>query len=243
MEILLKAEELAKVYGRRKVVDGVSFELASGRVLAMIGPNGAGKTTTVRMILSLTRPSSGVVTVMGDKYERLREPGRAVGALLENAGLHPGRTGFQHARIVARRLGGRDSDVRSLLDHVGLATAADRRIRSYSLGMRQRLGLACALLGRPRVLLLDEPVNGLDPAGIQWVRQYVRRFAEEGGAVLVTSHLLGELEQVADDVVLINDGRVRLAKTMASVLEQGSLEQAYMSVTNGDRHGGERDVL
>ena len=233
MDILLKAEVLSKVYGGRTVVDGVSLELVAGRVLAMIGPNGTGKTTTVRMLLSLTRPSSGAVTIMGEKYEALRNPGRMVGALLENAGLHPGRTGLQHARIVAARLGAQESDVRELLDRVGIADAAGRRIRSYSLGMRQRLGLACALLGGPRVLLLDEPVNGLDPAGIQWVRQYVRRFAEEGGAVLVTSHLLGELEQVADDVVLINEGRVRLSKTMASVLERGSLERTYMSLTNG----------
>lgn len=233
MEILLRAQALTKAYGHRHVVGGVSFDLTAGRVMAMIGPNGAGKTTTVRMLLSLTRPTSGSVSVMGRPYEQLPQPGRSLGALLENPGLHPGRTGFQHARIVARRVGADDADVRSLLDEVDLSDAADRRIRSYSLGMRQRLGLASALLGRPRVLILDEPVNGLDPSGIHWVRTYVRRFAAAGGAVLVTSHLLGELEHVADDVILIDGGKVRLQSTMADVLEQGSLERAYMSVTSG----------
>ncbi len=234
METLLSADSLSKVYGHRTVVDNVDLDLAAGRVLAMIGPNGAGKTTIVRMLLSLTRPMSGHVTIMGHRYQELDNPGKVVGALLENAGLHPGRTGRQHAVIVAARVGASESRVRELLHQVGLDGALNRRIRTYSLGMRQKLGLACALLGDPRVLILDEPVNGLDPAGIQWVRRYVRHFAEEGGAVLITSHLLGELERVADDVVLINEGRVRLSETMATVLEHGSLEQTYMSVTNED---------
>ena len=233
METLLKAESLSKTYGERQVVDDISLELMAGRVLAMIGPNGAGKSTTVRMLLSLTRPTAGEVTVLGQRYTELDRPGQAVGALLENPGFHPSRTGFQHAQIIGARVGANDSHIRGVLDHVGLSDAISRHIHTYSLGMRQRLGLACALLGRPRVLLLDEPVNGLDPAGIQWVRRYVRQFAEDGGAVLVTSHLLGELEHVADDVVLINHGRVQLAETMETVLERGPLEQAYMEATVG----------
>ena len=234
METLLKAENLSKTYGDRQVVDDVSLKLVAGRVLAMIGPNGAGKSTTVRMLLSLSRPTGGDVTVLGRRYTELHQPGRVVGALLENPGFHPSRTGLQHAQIIGARVDARGSDIRAVLEHVGLSEAISRRIHTYSLGMRQRLGLACALLGRPRVLLLDEPVNGLDPGGIQWVRRYVRQFAEDGGAVLVTSHLLGELEHVADDVVLINHGRVQLAETMETVLERGSLEQAYMDATSAD---------
>lgn len=233
METLLRAHSLTKSYGERTVVRDISLELVAGSVTALIGPNGAGKSTIVRMLVSMARPTSGHVEVLGKPYDDLGYPGRSVGAIFDNLGLNPGRTARQHLRILAAAIGARRERITEVAETVGIAEAVDRRIRSFSLGMRQRLALAGVLLGEPRVLLLDEPVNGLDPAGIQWVRNFLLSFAKSGGAVLLTSHLLGELEHVADDVVLIDRGHIRLHQSMETVLRDGSLEQAYMAITQG----------
>src|SRR5829696_1493269 len=173
----------------------------------MLGPNGAGKTTTLRIVLGLVRPTAGGATVEGRPYAELEDPVHTVGALLDGGMLHPGRSGRNHLRSLARASGVSDARVTELLELVALSGAANRRAGGYSLGMRQRLGLAAALLGDPRVLVLDEPANGLDPQGIRWLRDFLRTLASEGRAVLVSSHVLAEVAQTADDVVVINKGK------------------------------------
>jgi ABC-2 type transport system ATP-binding protein len=198
---------LTKRYGSVTAVDDLSFSVREGAVTGFLGPNGAGKTTTLRMILALARPTAGHATVLGQPYARLDEPARAVGANLEIAGAHPGRKGRDHLRALAAMAGLPRSRVDEVLRLVELDAAAGRRAGKYSLGMRQRLGLAATLLGDPRVLVLDEPANGLDPQGIRWLRDFLRSLAAEGRAVLVSSHVLAEVSQTADEVVVINHGR------------------------------------
>jgi ABC-2 type transport system ATP-binding protein len=179
-----------------------------GAVTGFLGPNGAGKTTTLRMVLGLARPSEGTATIQGRRYVELDEPARTVGANLEVAGAHPGRSGRNHLRALAAMAGLPPSRVDEVLRLVELESAADRRAGKYSLGMRQRLGLAATLLGDPRVLVLDEPANGLDPQGIRWLRDFLRAMAAEGRTVLVSSHVLAEVAQTVDDVVVIHRGRL-----------------------------------
>ncbi|MFB9233977.1 ABC transporter ATP-binding protein [Plantactinospora siamensis] len=206
---MIEVNQLTKRYGRHPVVDDVSFACEPGTVTGFLGPNGAGKSTTMRMICGLTPPTTGSATVLGRPYRNLPNPGREIGVLLDASAQHGGRTGREVLTLSARTLGvGRNAVDRSL-DLVGLnPTAARRRVRAYSLGMRQRLGLAHALLGDPRVLILDEPANGLDPEGIFWMRGLLRDFADRGGAVLLSSHLLREVEAVADRLVMIGGGRI-----------------------------------
>jgi len=206
---MIRVEHLSKRYGSHPAVEDVSFTCEPGTVTGFLGPNGAGKSTTMRMICGLTPPTAGVATVGGVPYRRLGNPGRRIGVLLDASAQHGGRTGREVLGLAALTMGVDAARVMPALDRVGLnATAARRRVKRYSLGMRQRLGLAQALLGDPSVLVLDEPANGLDPEGIFWMRGLLREFADRGGTVLLSSHLLREVEAVADHLVVIGGGRV-----------------------------------
>jgi ABC-2 type transport system ATP-binding protein len=207
--VAITVRGLTKRYGRVQAVRGLGFEVPWGTVAGFLGPNGAGKTTTMRILMGLVRPTAGATRIAGQPFDRLAAPATVVGALLDASSVHPGRTGRSHLRILAAHIGiDGDHRVDQLLDLVELGDAADGRVRGYSMGMRQRLGLAAALLGQPRVLILDEPANGLDPAGINWLRGFLREFASRGGAAFVSSHLLAEMAQLADDVVVIDRGRL-----------------------------------
>src|SRR4051812_2165630 len=206
---MITVERLTKKYGPMTAVDDVSFTVAPGQVTGFLGPNGAGKSTSMRVMCGLTPATSGTATVLGKAYRELANPGRQVGVLLDASAQHAGRTGREVLTLGAQLMGVRRSRVEAMLDLVGLTgPEAGRRVRNYSLGMRQRLGIAHALLGEPQVLILDEPANGLDPAGIRWMRDLLRGFADGGGTVLLSSHLLNEIERVADDIVVIGRGRV-----------------------------------
>jgi ABC-2 type transport system ATP-binding protein len=203
----IEVSGLTKRFGPVLAVDDLSFTADEGRVVGFLGPNGAGKTTTLRMLLGLVYPTAGRATVKGSRYVELDDPVHTVGAVLDGGMLHPGRSGRNHLRALGKAAGIGDQRVDELLQLVALSDAANRRAGGYSLGMRQRLGLAAALLGDPKVLILDEPANGLDPQGIRWLRDFLRTLANEGRAVLVSSHVLAEVAQTADDVVVINKGR------------------------------------
>ena len=205
---VIVARGLTKRFGSVTAVDDLSFEVKPGQVTGFLGPNGAGKSTTLRMALGLVRPTSGSATVLGLPYASLDRPTRTVGAVLETQSVHPQRSGRNHLRVLAAASGIDDVRVDEVLGEVGLADAGGRAAGKYSLGMRQRLGIAGALLGEPRVLLLDEPANGLDPQGIRWLRDFLRAFAARGNAVLVSSHLLAEMSQLADEVIVISRGRL-----------------------------------
>jgi ABC-2 type transport system ATP-binding protein len=211
----IEAVGLTKRYASVTAVDDLTFRVREGSVTGFLGPNGAGKTTTLRMVLGLARPTAGDARVEGRRYVELDEPARTVGANLEVAGAHPGRSGRNHLRALAAMAGLPRSRPDEVLRLVELESAADRRAGKYSLGMRQRLGLAATLLGDPRVLVLDEPANGLDPQGIRWLRDFLRSMATEGRTVLVSSHVLAEVAQTVDDVVVIHHGRL---------VEQGPVE-------------------
>ena len=205
---MLNVDRLTKRYGTVTAVDGLSFAVGRGRVTGFLGPNGAGKTTTLRMLLGLVAPDSGTATINGARYRDLPNPVRTVGAALDNDCFHPGRSAIEHLRILATAAGISRHRPAQVLDIAGLAEDGHRRVGSYSLGMRQRLTLATTLLGDPGVLILDEPLNGLDPDGIRWMRALLRQLAGEGRTVLVSSHLLAEAAQTVDDVVVINNGRL-----------------------------------
>src|SRR5215212_3548090 len=209
---------LSKRYGDRTVVDGVSFTVEPGTVTGFLGPNGAGKTTTMRMITGLVPPSAGTALVDGRPYAAVPHPGSVMVTLLDAGAVHPGRTGRTHLRLLADALGVPASRVDEVLDLVGLSDAGGRRIRGYSLGMRQRLGIAGALLADPPVLMFDEPANGLDPEGIRWMRGLLRSHAARGGTVLLSSHLLGEVEHTVDRLLVIGAGRIVADGPVASLL-------------------------
>jgi ABC-2 type transport system ATP-binding protein len=201
-------EHLSKQYKQLRAVDDLSFTVRSGRVTGFLGPNGAGKTTTLRMLLNLVAPTSGSATIGGRRYVDLDDPIRHVGAVLEASSAHRGRTGVNHLRVICRAAGLPRRRADEALELVGLTPAAWRKFKGYSLGMRQRLGIAAAMLGDPRVLILDEPANGLDPEGIRWMRDLLRALAAEGRTVLVSSHLLSEMQLMAEDVVILAAGRL-----------------------------------
>ena len=209
VETMITVEGLTKVYGNTVSVDNVSFQAKPGRVTGFLGPNGAGKSTCMRMMTGLTPPTRGHATILGKDYSKLDNPGRHVGVLLDASAQHAGRTGREVLTLGAKTMGLGTDRVDEILDIVGLTPPeAKRRVGDYSLGMRQRLGIGHALLGDPEVLILDEPANGLDPAGIRWMRGLLRSYAERGGTVLLSSHLLHEVEQIADDLVMIGRGRI-----------------------------------
>lgn len=215
-------EEVTKTYGERTVVDGLSFEARPGRVTGFLGPNGSGKSTTMKIMLDLAAADQGSVTVAGARYRDLSDPTAVVGALLEANAFHPGRSGRNHLRILADAAGVDHDRVDEVLGQVGLDDAADRRVGAYSLGMRQRLGFAAAVLCDPPVLVLDEPANGLDPMGIHEMREVLRSRAARGCTVLVSSHLLAEVELLADDLVVVNRGRLVARGTLAELREEAT---------------------
>ncbi len=244
----IEAVGLTKRYGSVTAVDDLSFNVRAGTVTGFLGPNGAGKTTTLRMVLGLARPTAGHATVVGRRYADLDDPARMVGANLEVAGAHPGRSGRNHLRALAAMAGLPRSRTEEVLRLVEMDKAADRRVGKYSMGMRQRLGLAATLLGDPQVLVLDEPANGLDPQGIRWLRDFLRAMAAEGRTVLVSSHVLAEVAQTVDDVVVIHRGRMVRQGSVSELTMGGSvrvrtpapdrllaaLDSAGLSVTRQD---------
>jgi ABC-2 type transport system ATP-binding protein len=232
---------LTKRYGPVTAVDDLSFDLSAGSITGFLGPNGAGKTTTMRMLLGLVRPTAGTATIEGVPYRQLRDPLRHVGAVIDVSGFHPGRSGRNALRVIATaaRIPAKHAD--DLLEIVGLADAADRRVGGYSQGMRQRLALAASLIGDPPTLVLDEPVNGLDPEGVHWMRGLLRHLADEGRTVLVSSHLLAELAQTVDDVVIINRGRLVAHGPMRGLLAgspAATLEDFFLDLTTSTTSTG-----
>jgi ABC-2 type transport system ATP-binding protein len=216
---MITIDSLTKRYGRFTAVDDVTFTASPGRVTGFLGPNGAGKSTTMRVMVGLTPPTSGNVRISGRHYADLPNPGLEVGVLLDASAQHAGRTGREILTLAQRTMGLPKFRVEEMLDRVSLTESeAGRRVRNYSLGMRQRLGIATALIGEPEVLILDEPANGLDPAGIRWMRDLLRSYADQGGTVLLSSHLLHEIEVIADDLVLIGNGRIVAQGTKAELL-------------------------
>ena len=227
---------LTKRYGQLTAVDAMTFAVEPGQVTGFLGPNGAGKTTTLRMILGLVRPTAGRALIGGRRYAELDQPRRAVGAVLETTGFHPGRTGRDHLRVLAVAGGLPGERVSAVLGQVGLADDADRRVRGYSLGMRQRLGLAAALLGDPPVLILDEPGNGLDPAGLAQLRDLLRDLAAEGRTILMSSHVLSEVAQTVDRVIIVAGGTLRYTGRLGELTGAGeeTLEAAFLRLTSGN---------
>jgi ABC-2 type transport system ATP-binding protein len=223
---------LTKHFGAVRAVEDLTFDVPSGEITGFLGPNGAGKTTTLRITLGLVRPTAGEALIDGSRYADLPHPRRVVGAVLEATGFHPGRRGRDHLRVLAQQAGVPDTRVDEVLELVDLTKAAGRRVGGYSLGMRQRLGLASALLGDPAVLILDEPANGLDPAGIAWLRDVLRGLAADGRAILISSHVLSEVAQTVDQVVILHEGRLRYAGDLEG-LGGDSLEAAFLSLTAG----------
>jgi ABC-2 type transport system ATP-binding protein len=229
---VLEVSSLTKRYGEVTAVDDLTFSLPPGTVTGFLGPNGAGKTTTLRLVLGLSESTSGEALVFGKPYRELDDPAGRVGAVLESSDLHPGRSGRDHLRALALAAEVPSSRVDEVLSVVELETAARRRVKTYSLGMRQRLALGGALLGDPKLLILDEPANGLDPAGVHWLRTYMRRFAEQGGTVLVASHMLAEATQTVDRVVIIDRGRLVATGRLDELTQGGqTLEDAFLRLT------------
>jgi ABC-2 type transport system ATP-binding protein len=218
---VIEVHELAKRFGSIAAVDGLNFAVGAGTVTGFLGPNGAGKTTTLRVLLGLVRPTSGQAVFWGKPYRELGDRRRRVGAVLEASGLHPGRTVTDHLRVRCAAMGAGRSRIAAVLADTGLTELADRRAGGLSMGERQRLGLAGALLGEPEVLILDEPANGLDPAGVLWLRGFLRRFGEEGRTVLASSHILAEVAQFADRVVVIDRGRLISAGPVTDLIRAG----------------------
>jgi ABC-2 type transport system ATP-binding protein len=214
---VIEVKNLSKRYRGATAVDGLEFTVPQGRITGFLGPNGAGKTTTLRILLGLVLPTSGEATIRGRRYRELEEPLRTIGAVLEASNYHPARSGRNHLRVLATAAGVPAPRVDDVLEQVELSAAAGRRVGAYSLGMRQRLSVAAALLGEPELLVLDEPANGLDPEGIRWLRNFLRSFADSGGTVFVSSHVLGEISQLADEVVIIHRGRLVAHETVAEL--------------------------
>jgi ABC-2 type transport system ATP-binding protein len=250
---MIEVERLTKRFGSTLAVDDLSFTVAPGTITGFLGPNGAGKSTTMRAVLGLVHPSSGSTAVLGKPYHELDDPTRRVGVLLETFDAHPGRSGRNHLRVLAVAGGIPRSRVDEVLALVDMATASRRRVKGYSLGMRQRLGLAAALLGDPEVLVLDEPANGLDPQGIRWLRDFLRSLSAEGRTILISSHVLSEVAQTVDDVVIVHRGRLvrhaamteveAMAAGATTVRSPEAARLAALLVTQGlDAHavGGDR---
>jgi ABC-2 type transport system ATP-binding protein len=223
---VIEVEHLTKRFRKTLAVDDLSFKVREGAITGFLGPNGAGKTTTLRIVLGLVRPTSGRATVKAQLYRQLRDPLRQVGSVLEASSFHPGRSGRDHLRVVAASAGIERSRVEEVLGLVQLTEDGSRRVGGYSLGMRQRLSLAAALLGDPGVLVLDEPANGLDPQGIRWLRDLLRTLAGEGRTILISSHVLPEIEQIADEVVIVHRGKF---------VEQASTAELAARITGGIR--------
>ena len=219
---MIEVEHLTKRYRQATAVDDLSFRIPRGRITGFLGPNGAGKTTTLRVLLGLVLPTSGRATVGGRRYRELDAPLRTVGAVLEASNYHPARSGRNHLRVLATAAGIARSRVDEVIAEVELSGAARRRMGGYSLGMRQRLSVAAALLGEPELLVLDEPANGLDPEGIRWLRNFLRAYAEGGGTVFVSSHVLAEISQLADEVLIIHRGKLVAQQPVAELIARAA---------------------
>jgi ABC-2 type transport system ATP-binding protein len=231
-ESVIAVKALTKRYGASIAVEDLSFSLEAGTVTGFLGPNGAGKTTTLRVLLGLAEPTAGRALVFGRRYQELDQPARLAGAVLESNDFHPGRSGRDHLRVLALAADIRPSRIDEVLDLVGLVAPSGRQVKTYSLGMRQRLGLAAALLGEPELLVLDEPANGLDPAGVHWLRTFLRSFADGGGTVLVASHALAEVAQTVDRVMIIDRGHLVASTSLEELAGRGqTLEDAYLELT------------
>jgi len=231
---VVTVSSLTKCFRKLVAVDDLNFSLHPGTITGFLGPNGAGKTTTLRLLLGLAEPTSGEALVFGRRYRELDDPAHRVGAVLESSDFHPGRSGRDHLRAIALAAGIPSGRVDEVLSLVEIEGAAERRVKTYSLGMRQRLGLAGALLGDPQLLVLDEPANGLDPAGVHWLRRFLRRFAEQGRTVLVSSHMLAEAAQTVDRVVIIDRGRQVATGGLDELTEHGrTLEDVFLGLTGG----------
>jgi ABC-2 type transport system ATP-binding protein len=229
---VVSVKALTKRFGALAAVEDLTFSLERGTLTGFLGPNGAGKTTTLRLLLGLAEPTAGEALVFGTRYRELGNPARRVGAVLESNDFHPGRSGADHLRALALAAEVGQGRVGEVLELVELQPAARRPVKSYSLGMRQRLGLAAALLGDPELLVLDEPANGLDPAGVHWLRNFLRRFAEEGRTVLVASHMLAEAALTVDQVVIIDHGRLIASGRLDELTRGGrTLEDTYLELT------------
>jgi ABC-2 type transport system ATP-binding protein len=228
---------ISKRFGSVQAVSDLSFSVETGRVTGFLGPNGAGKSTTLRVLLGLVHSDGGSATFDGQRFEELSEPSAEVGAVLEDASFHPGRSGRNHLRILAAAGGHPASRVDEVLELVGIANAGNRRVKGYSMGLRQRLAIAAALLGDPEVLILDEPANGLDPPGIRWMRELLRSEAGRGRAVLVSSHLLSEVSQSVDDIVVISQGKLRASGSLQQVIGQAEGGVTRVRARDGDALG------
>ena len=225
---------LVKTYGKQNAVDNLTANIAKGRITGFLGPNGAGKSTTLRCLVGLSAPTSGTALIYDKRYRDLDNPLSQVGTVLDSRGFHPALTGKQNLRVAAAAAGIPDSRVDEVLEMVELKDAAGKRMKNYSLGMKQRLALAGAILGDPEILILDEPANGLDPAGIAWLRKLLRKLAEGGRTILVSSHQLAEMQNTVDDVLIINKGKLIASGSMKEVVGDGSLEDAFLALTGGE---------
>ncbi len=234
MTIAISFEGLVKQYGKQKAVDNLTASVQAGRITGFLGPNGAGKSTSLRCLVGLSNPTSGSVKILGSDYQSLDNPLSRVGTVLDSRGFHPALTGKQNLKVVAAAAGIPDSRVDEVLALVELTDAQDKRMKNYSLGMKQRLALAGAILGDPEILILDEPANGLDPAGIAWLRNFLRNLAAGGRTILVSSHQLAELQNTVDDVIVIHKGKLIAQGTIAEVRGEGTLEEAFLKLTQGE---------
>ena len=225
---------LVKTYGKQNAVDNLTANIAKGRITGFLGPNGAGKSTALRCLVGLAAPTSGSATIFDKRYRDLDNPLSKVGTVLDSRGFHPALTGKQNLRVVAAAAGIPDFRVDGVLEMVELTDAANKKMKNYSLGMKQRLALAGAILGDPEILILDEPANGLDPAGIAWLRKFLRKLAEGGRTILVSSHQLAEMQNTVDDVIIINKGKLIASGSMKEVIGDGSLEDAFLALTGGE---------
>ena len=225
---------LVKTYGKQNAVDNLTANIAKGRITGFLGPNGAGKSTTLRCLVGLSAPTSGTALIYDKRYRDLDNPLSRVGTVLDSRGFHPALTGKQNLRVVAAAAGIPDARIDEVLEMVELKDAAGKRMKNYSLGMKQRLALAGAILGDPEILILDEPANGLDPAGIAWLRKFLRKLAEGGRTILVSSHQLAEMQNTVDDVLIINKGKLIASGSMKEVIGDGSLEDAFLALTGGE---------
>ena len=230
---VIAIEGLVKTYGKQNAVDNLTASVQKGRITGFLGPNGAGKSTTLRCLVGLSKPTSGSVKIYDRPYRELENPLSKVGTVLDSRGFHPALTGRQNLRVVAAAAGIDDSRVDEVLEMVELTEAAGRKMKKYSLGMKQRLALAGAILGDPEILILDEPANGLDPAGIAWLRNFLRHLAQGGRTILVSSHQLAEMQHTVDDVLIINKGKLIASGTKEQVMGDGTLEEAFLKLTGG----------
>lgn len=234
MSTAIAFDGLVKQYGKQKAVDNLTASVTAGRITGFLGPNGAGKSTSLRCLVGLSSPTQGSATILGSEYQSLENPLSRVGTVLDSRGFHPALTGKQNLKVVAAAAGIPDSRVDEVLALVELTDAQNKRMKNYSLGMKQRLALAGAILGDPQILILDEPANGLDPAGIAWLRNFLRSLARDGRTILVSSHQLAELQNTVDDVIIIHKGKLIAQGTIDEVRGEGTLEEAFLALTQGE---------